>query len=62
MIWRWDQGRTAYFTYESIWKIAPVLLNYNGANMRLVDSSFRDKLVEKTGLPFAPQHYTIKEL
>lgn len=60
MIWRWDQGRSQYFRFESIKKIASVLLVYNGANMQLVDSAFRDDLMKKSGLPFAPQHYTIK--
>lgn len=60
MIWRWDQGRTAYFNFESICKISSVLLKYNGANMQLVDSTFRDELTSTTGLPFAPEHYTIK--
>ena len=60
MIWRWDQGRTQYFSFEAIKKIAVVLAKYNGANMQIVDSKFRDELMEYTGLPFAPQSYTVK--
>lgn len=44
MIWRWDQGRTTYFDYGKIVKIASVLLEFNGADMQAVDSAFRDRL------------------
>lgn len=60
MIWRWDQGRAAYFTYSNIQSISKVLVNYNGANMSAVDSAFRNDLMAETGLPFAPSRYTIK--
>ena len=60
MIWRWDQGRTTYFNFSAICKIAKVLARYNGADMQVVDSGFRDELMHETGLPFAPQHYTVK--
>ena len=60
MIWRWDQGRTQYFNFDAIKMIAAVLVKYNGANMQIVDSTFRDELMEYTGLPFAPQRYTVK--
>ena len=60
MIWRWDQGRTQYFNFEVIKKISKVLLQYNGANMQVVDSTFRDDLMKNVGLPFAPPRYTIK--
>lgn len=60
MLWRWDQGRSAYFRYESITKIAPILLKYNGADMKAVDSQFRSDIMEASGLPFAPSTYTIK--
>ena len=60
MIWRWDQGRTTYFDYDKIVKIASVLLEFNGADMQAVDSAFRDRLTSVTELPFAPPRYTIK--
>ena len=60
MIWRWDQGRSEYFRFESILKIAPVLLKYNGADMKQVDSQFRSEIMAATNLPFAPSTYTIK--
>lgn len=60
MIWRWDQGRTQYFNFQSIQKISKILLKYNGANMQVVDSTFRDDLMQNVGLPFAPPRYTIK--
>lgn len=60
MLWRWDQGRSAYFRFESITKIAPILLKYNGADMKVVDVHFRSDIMKATGLPFAPSSYTIK--
>jgi 5-methylcytosine-specific restriction endonuclease McrA len=60
MLWRWDQGRSAYFRFDAITKIAPVLLKYNGADMKLVDSQFRADIMQASGLPFAPSTYTIK--
>ena len=60
MIWRWDQGRTTYFSFDKIRLISKVLLEFNGADTKQVESAFRDKLIETTGLPFAPAHYTIK--
>lgn len=60
MIWRWDQGRAQYFQFDAIKKIASILVQYNGADMRIVNTGFRNDLMSKTGLPFAPQHYTIK--
>ena len=60
MLWRWDQGRSAYFRYEAIAKIAPILLKYNGADMKFVDSQFRSDIMQASGLPFAPSTYTIK--
>lgn len=60
MIWRWDQGRTTYFDYGKIVKIASVLLEFNGADMQAVDSAFRDRLTAVTELPFAPPSYTVK--
>lgn len=60
MIWRWDQGRSEYFRFENIKKIARVLLKYNGADMKQVDSQFRSDVMAATNLPFAPSTYTIK--
>lgn len=60
MIWRWDQGRSDYFRFEIIKKIAPVLLKYNGADMKQADDQFRTEIMAATGLTFAPSTYTIK--
>lgn len=60
MIWRWDQGRSNYFHFSSIQKIAPVLLEFNGADMAITDAVFREQLLVRTGLPFAPGRYTVK--
>lgn len=60
MIWRWDQGRSSYFHYNNILKVAAVLLEFNGADMEISDAVFREQLLAKTGLPFAPGRYTVK--
>ncbi len=60
MVWRWDQGRSAYFQFDSIKRIATILIKYNGANMKMVDVQLRKDLMKATGLPFAPSTYTIK--
>lgn len=60
MIWRWDQGRSSYFQFDSIKRIAAVLIKYNGADMKIVDEQLRKDLMKATGLPFAPPTYTIK--
>lgn len=60
MIWRWDQGRTTYFNFESIQRIASVLVKYNGKDMKNSDADFRTDLMATTGLPFAPSDYTVK--
>ena len=60
MIWRWDQGRSDYFKFDNIRKIALVLLKYNGADMKQVDDQFRTEIMAETGLSFAPTTYTIK--
>ncbi|MGX8703720.1 MAG: HNH endonuclease [bacterium] len=60
MIWRWDQGRRAYFDYYNIRSIASVLLAFNGEDTNAMDPLFRNELTNATGLPFAPSHYTVK--
>ena len=60
MIWRWDQGRTQYFAFDSIRRIAKVLARYNGSNINDIDATFRQDLMANTSLPFAPQNYTVK--
>ncbi len=49
MIWRWDQGRRAYFDYYNIRSIASVLLAFIGEDTNAMDplfrGTFRDRLV-----------------
>jgi hypothetical protein len=58
-VWRWDQGRLAYFNYDNIRRIAPVLVELNGLDLSLRDP-LRGLLDSRTGLPFAvPETHTI---
>ena len=58
--WRWDQGRLAYFNYESLRKISKCLLGFDGQPLLPEnDTELRAKLLAVTGLPFAPQNYTV---
>lgn len=58
--WRWDQGRVAYLSYENLRKISRCLLGFDG---RILDQEsdllLRGSLMANTGLPFAPQDYTV---
>ena len=60
MRWRWDQGRLDYFNFNNLQKIAQALLSLNGVDIRTpkVDP-LREALTAYTGLPFAPNTYTV---
>ncbi len=60
-MWRWDQGRLGYFNYDTLQKIASILKKYDGVEINAnIEASFRTDLMISTGLPFAPQSYTVK--
>lgn len=59
MRWRWDQGRLAYFNYESIVRIATTLCSLNGVSLDSNEDPLRVPLMSATELPFAPDHYTV---
>ena len=58
MNWRWDQGRLQYFRFDSIKRIAEALVTLEGAKLGGQDP-LRALLTAETGLPFAPDHYTV---
>ncbi|MCZ7670825.1 MAG: hypothetical protein M5U34_28580 [Chloroflexi bacterium] len=60
MRWRWDQGRLDYFNFDNLRKIAQVLTDLNGVNIQTTGiDPLRELLVGQTGLPFAPESYTV---
>ena len=53
--WRWDQGRLAYFQYDSLVRIARTLLDLNGVKINQPNQDpLRLPLEVSTGLPFSP--------
>ena len=59
-MWRWDQGRLLYFQFDVLKEIAKVLVKFDNADVAQCESIFRNALVNDTGMPFLPTHYTIK--
>lgn len=58
-MWRWDQGRLLYFQFDVLKSIASVLVKFDGVKIRECESVFRNALTNDTGMPFAPDHYTV---
>lgn len=58
-MWRWDQGRLLYFQFDVLKNIASVLVKFDGVKIRECESLFRIALTQNTGMPFAPEHYTV---
>ena len=58
-MWRWDQGRLLYFQFDVLKSIASVLIKFDGVDIRTCESLFRKSLMDVTGMPFAPDHYTV---
>lgn len=59
-MWRWDQGRLLYFQFDVLKEIAKVLVRFDNVDVSRCESLFRDTLVNDTGMPFLPAHYTVK--
>ena len=59
-MWRWDQGRLLYFQFDVLREIAKVLIKFDNVEIVQCESLFRETLVNETGMPFLPTHYTIK--
>jgi hypothetical protein len=58
--WHWDQGRLVYFQFENLKAIAHCLKRLE--NISINQKNFdplRGELESWTGLPFAPQSYTV---
>jgi len=58
-MWRWDQGRLLYFQFDVLKSIANVLVKFDGVDIATCESAFRSALMAETGMPFAPNHYTV---
>lgn len=59
-MWRWDQGRLLYFQFDVLREIAKVLVKFDNADISKCETLFRNTLENETGMPFLPNHYTIK--
>lgn len=59
-MWRWDQGRLLYFQFDVLREMAKVLVKFDNVDISQCEQLFRDTLVNETGMPFLPTHYTIK--
>lgn len=59
-MWRWDQGRLLYFQFDILKEIATALVKFDNADISTCEPLFRNTLVSDTGMPFLPEHYTIK--
>lgn len=59
-MWRWDQGRLLYFQFDVLRDIARTLVKFDNADISRCEELFRKTLVSETGMPFLPNHYTIK--
>lgn len=59
-IWRWDQGRLAYFHFENIRNIAKCLIALDGIELDVKGHDpLRIYLERQTGLPFLPKTYRV---
>ncbi len=59
-MWRWDQGRLLYFQFDVLKEIAKALVKFDNTDLSKCEDLFRNILVNDTGMPFLPSHYTIK--
>lgn len=59
-MWRWDQGRLLYFQFDVLRETAKALVKFDKADITKCESLFRHTLINETGMPFLPDHYTIK--
>ncbi len=59
-MWRWDQGRLTYFSYDVLEKMASALVQFDNVDISTCEQAFRTYLETNTGMPFLPANYTIK--
>lgn len=48
-----------YFQFDVLKSIANVLVKFDGMKIKNCESLFRKELTDRTGMPFAPEHYTV---
>src|SRR6266487_2985792 len=58
-LWKWDQGRLSYFSYDNIVRIAIGLSQLEGIDLKSESDPLRNILTEITPLPFLPTHYKV---
>ncbi len=59
-IWRWDQGRLAYFLFDNLREIAGCLTKLDGIEINIKDHDpLRIILEYETGLSFSPANYSV---
>lgn len=59
-IWRWDQGRLAYFQYSNLQLMAQAILGLDNTTINFKDTDPLRYILEKdTNLPFSPQNYKV---
>lgn len=59
-MWRWDQGRLLYFQFDVLCLMAKALLKFDNVDISRCEQLFRTTLTNETGMPFLPEHYTIR--
>jgi len=59
-MWRWDQGRLLYFQFDVLRDIAKALIKFDNVDISTIEPTFRQALMDDTGMPFAPDRYTVK--
>jgi 5-methylcytosine-specific restriction endonuclease McrA len=59
-IWRWDQGRLEYFSFNNIRNMAKCLVELDGVQINAPGiDPLRHPLQVATGLPFSPSNYRV---
>lgn len=59
-IWRWEQGRLDYFSFNNIKLIAHALLDLEGLTLNTSSAAiFRSDIENKTALPYFPRTYSV---
>lgn len=58
-MWRWDQGRLLYFQFDVLKKMASVISELSGSDMKIGEDILRKELELSTGMPFAPTNYNV---
>ncbi len=54
-MWRWDQGRLTYFTFDNIYLLAKAIVSLDGIKIEKSQDPLREELEKQTGLKFLPK-------